>query len=413
MLKAAVSTLGTAIILSFAQPAIAAQKDEILKAIAAERLPLQRSASGQFSGAGWQRIVDDAAGAQFMMVGEQHGSGSIAEFETALHRALADRGYTHSAYEIGPFTARFTEQRIRSGRGKIQAYIASPGNAFTIPFLFFAEESALAEQMVARSPDRSAALWGLDQEFIGGGPIHAELLRGYAQTAAQKAAVEAFSKAVADDPMHSGKLDDAALAPLRSAFARNPQAMELIEALAASAAIYRPFVVKGGGDIYPANLAREDMMKRIFMADYTAAERRTKAPPKVFFKFGANHAMRGLGGTDVPALGNFIADFATSRGTGMVNLFVECDGGEAMNPQTNKPAPCEPYFETDSLLRQAVASGPELQVYDLRPLRSKVERWKELDPATRKVILAFDYYVTIRNGRAATPLGTPPANLSK
>ena len=115
--------------------------------------------------------LDDADTAQFTMVGEQHGSGSIAEFETALHKALAARGYTHSALEIGPFSTRYVEQLIRSGPGKLQDYVKAPGNGFAIPFLFFGEEAAMAEQMVAQSPDRKAALWGLDQEFIGGAPV--------------------------------------------------------------------------------------------------------------------------------------------------------------------------------------------------------------------------------------------------
>ena len=154
-------------------------------------------------------------------------------------------------------------------------------------------------------------------------------------------------------------------------------------------------------------------MKRNFLAAFSEAEKRRKNPPKVFLKFGANHAMRGFSDTEVPALGNFIAEWGTARNLRLVNLFVECDGGEAMNPQTNQPAPCEPYFAEDSLLRRAVRTGPPLQIFDLRPLRAQISRWKDVDPATRKVILAFDYYVTIRDGRAATPVGTPPGALEK
>ena len=43
----------------------------------------------------------------------------------------------------------------------------------------------MAEQMVAQSPDRKAALWGLDQEFVGGAPLHAELLQAHARTAVE------------------------------------------------------------------------------------------------------------------------------------------------------------------------------------------------------------------------------------
>lgn len=402
-----------AIALAAAAPPPSPSVDQITAAIAAERLPLERETAGGFTGAGWQRLVDDAATAQFMMVGEQHGSGSIAEFEAQLHKALAARGYTHSALEVGPYSTDFAERLIRGGPGRLQAYIAAPGHGFTLPFLFFGEEAAMAEQMVRLSPDRRHPLWGLDQEFIGGGPLHADLLEAYAKSAEQKSAVAVFRSAASNNPMHSGVVSEAELAPLRSAFAANPDALEVIKALAASAAIYRPFVVKGGGDIYSANLARETMMKRNFLAAFEAAEKRGKRPPKVFLKFGGNHAMRGFSDTNVPALGNFIAEWGNARNLRLVNLFVECDGGQALNPQTNAPAPCEPYFAEDSLLRRAVQSGPPLQIYDLRPLRAQLSKWKNADASTKKVILAFDYYVTIRDGRAATPVGTPPGVLGK
>ena len=390
--------------------AVARGPAEIVTAIAAQRLPLSQAGAGAYAGQGWNTLVEDAAGAQFTMFGEQHGSGSIADFAAALHKALASRGYTHSALEVGPFSTRYAEQLVRSGPGKLHAFIARPGNGFALPFLFFREEADMAEQMVAMSPDRTAALWGLDQEFVGGAPVHADLLQERARTAAQREVVTAFRTAAAANPMFAGTMGEPELAPLRLAFAMDPQALELIAALAASSAIYRPFVVRGGGDVHAANTSRETLMKRNFIAAFGDAERRLKSPPKVFLKFGANHAMRGHGGTDVPALGNFLAEWGTASGMRMVNLFVDCDGGEALNPRTNKPAPCEPYFGPDSALREATAAGPALQMYDLRPLRSRLAKWKTIDPASRKVILAFDYYVAIRGGRAAAPVGSPPAS---
>ena len=119
--------------------------------------------------------------------------------------------------------------------------------------------------------------------------------------------------------------------------------------------------------------------------------------------------MRGHSGTNVPALGNFLAEWGTARGMRLVNLFIECDGGEAMNPQSGKPEPCEPYFDKDAVIRKVVEAGPPLQLYDLRPLRSRLSKWKDVDEASRQLILAFDYYVTIRGGRAAQALAAPPA----
>lgn len=390
-------------------PAPAAQSATVAAAIAAQRLPLERAVDGVYSGAGWRRLVEDAATADFTMVGEQHGSGSIAVFETALHNTLASRGYTHSVVEVGPHSTAFAEKLVRRGPGSLGAYVAAPGHGFALPFLFFAEEARMAEQMVALSPDQQQALWGVDQEFIGAGPIHVDILTEHARTPAQRAAVSAFSAASVANPLFAGSVGDAELGPLRAAFAEDTDVLRLLDSIAASSEIYRPFLKNARSDIYAANLARETMMKRNFLAAFTSAEQRLRKTPKVFLKFGGNHAMRGLSDTNVPAFANFLAEWGGSRGLRMVNLFVDCDGGQAMNPQTNKPETCEPYFAEDSALRQAVKSGPALQIYDLRPLRAQLAQWKDLDVASRKVILAFDYYVTIRGGRAATPLGSPPS----
>jgi hypothetical protein len=399
-----------AVVASFASvPASANTPPEVQAEIAAQRLSLQQLSNGDFIGSGWDRLVADAAAAQFTMVGEQHGSGAIAGFEIALHRALASRGYTNSAYEVGPYSMRFAEGRVRQGRGKLAAFIARPGNGFTIPFLFFGEEAKLTEDMVTMSPDHEEPVWGLDQEFLGAGPIHVALLSQMARSARERTAVERLRTVIAADAMAAGKLTEDQIADLRSGFADNGEALRLIDALAESAAIYRPFLVKGGGDIYSANLARETMMKRLLVADYAASARRLGRPPKVFFKFGANHSSRGFSDTNVPALGNFVSEWATSMGKRMVNVFVECDGGEAMNPQTNTPEPCQSHFDKPAVMWKAVEAGPPLQIYDLRPLRSRLSTWSGVDEPTRKLILAYDYYVTIRGGRAATPLGTLPA----
>ena len=382
--------------------------DDIKAAIAAQRLPLERSASGMFTGAGWQQLIADAGTAQFMMVGEQHGSGSLALFETALHRALAAKGYTHSALEIGPATTRYVEELLRSGHGKLHRYIAAPGHGFAVPFLFFREEADLAQQMVDLSPDREEALWGLDQEFVGGGPVHSDLLERYARTPGQKAAASTFREHANKNAIYSGTLTEQQLAPLRSAFVGDREALALIDGLAASAAIYKPFVSHTADDIYGSNLARETMMKHNFVTAFTDAEQRGQRAPKVFLKFGASHAMRGHSATDVPSLANFIAEWGAARNMRLVNVFVECDGGQSLNPQTNKAEDCEPYFDTNSKLREVVKAGPAIQMYDLRPLRAKLAGWKQLDAPTRTVILAFDYYVTIRDGHAATPVGSPP-----
>lgn len=379
-----------------------AQQKSSGEAIAEQRLDISRGRDGEYSGPGWDRLVADAKAAQFVMIGEQHATADIAKFGVAFHRALAPYGYTHAALEVGPWSTDFAESLIRSGDGKLAAFIAQPGNSFTLPFLFFDEEIALAEQIVARSPDKSNALWGLDQEFIGAGPIVVELLGRHARSDAQRAALREFAAKASEDPMLIGKIGEEGLGSLGAAFSGNAEAKALIDDLRLSTAIYGPFV-RRSGPIYPANLRRENYMKSNFVRNFEDAERRLGAPPKVFMKFGGYHAMRGFSGTNVPAFGNFLAEWGHARSFGLLNMMVDCSGGEAMNPQTNEAGPCEPYFGSDSPLA-ALGRERSVTLVDLRPLRPQLNALKNLDPKTRETILAFDYYMAIRDVKAATPV---------
>ena len=375
--------------------------------IAEQQLAIAES-GGRYSGAGWDRLVADGAAAQFFMIGEQHATADIARFATALHAELAQRGYTHAAMEVGPWSTEFAERLVRSGDGRLADFIRRPGHAFAIPFLFFQEEIDLAERIVAASPDREHALWGVDQEFVGSGPIAAELLRGWAATDAQRAAAEAFAAQSAANPMFVGGLGPAELDPLAAAFAGHADAEALIEGLRLTAEIYAPFL-RRNSPIYPANLRRETYMKTNFLRHFADAERRLGTPPRVFLKFGGYHAMRGFSGTNVPGFANFLAEWGLSRGFGLVNMMIDCDGGQALNPQTNETGPCEPYFGRDTVIG-GMARDQRMTLIDLRPLRAQLPRMQDLDPLTRQTILAFDYYLVIKDVAAATPVATlPPA----
>jgi hypothetical protein len=377
--------------------------------IAEHVLPIAQE--GQlYSGSGWERLLAEADQAQFFMIGEQHATADIALFAAALHAQLARRGYTHAALEVGPWSTEYAERVIRSGQGRLGDYIRAPGHAFALPFLFFREELDLVEQIVAASPDREHALWGTDQEFIGSGPIVADLLAGLAASPAQTEAAAAFARASAANPMLVGNVGAAELDPLAAAFAGNAPAIELIDALRLTSEIYAPFLGRPGTG-YEANLRRENYMKRNFVRQFEEAERRLGAPPKVFLKFGGYHAMRGMSGTNVPGLGGFLEEWGLPRGFRFVNVMVDCAGGQALNPQTNQVGPCAPYFGPDTMIG-SMARPDRLTLIDLRALRPGLRRMRDLDELSRQTILAFDYYLVIRDVTAATPVATLPAPAS-
>ena len=369
-------------------------------------LAIEETAPGQFSGAGWDRLVTDGAASQFFMIGEQHGSGDIARFEAAVQRAMFKAGYTNVAYEIGPYSADYAEQLMRSGSGKLASYLRQPGNGFAFPFIFFGEELAMAEQAVAASPDKVDAIWGLDQEFAAASPVVIDLLQPLAKTPAEKAGLDAFAAKAKANPQMIAASPWTEFAGLEVAFANNGRGRELLAALKLSNEIYAPFTGRGGRG-YDANLARETYMKVNFAKRFAAAEKRTGHPPKVFLKFGGYHAQKGVTGTNVLGLGNFLYEWGQPRGFKLTNVMVECVGGESLNPMTNKPIPCAPYFAADSAIAK-LAKPNRYTLVDLRPLRPLLRRMTSLDQESRTLILSFDYYLAIKDVKAATPVAALP-----
>jgi len=361
--------------------------------------------TGRPGGAGWEKLRADAAAAQVFMIGEQHGTADIPALANAIHAALAPAGYRHAAIEVGPFSAGFAERTIRSGEGRLAAYLAAPDHALSIPFLFWKEETGLAEAIVARSGATRDAIWGLDQEFIFAGPVIADTLEAQATTAVQRDAVQQLRATIAVRRDLVGSFGEADAAPLRRAFAGNRDATAIIDALSLSAGIYAPYVT-GKGAFYPANLTRENYMKRNFLTAFAAAEAREGAPPKVFVKLGANHVVRGFNATNLPAFGNFIADWGFARDFDVVNVMIDCAGGKVSDPRSGDTAPCEPYIAAGSPLAPLVKERAATLI-DLKALRPQLGAMKALDTATREMILAFDYYLALRDVTAATPIAAP------
>lgn len=358
--------------------------------------------NGALSGPGAELLAREMAAAQFFLIGEQHATATIAEVSAALHRQAAGLGYGYSALEIGPHSAVEMERIARTGPGRIAAALRAPGMDFSIAFLFWAEEAALAEQMVRLSPLLSGAIWGLDQEFVGSLRLLMPRLEALARTPVQRQAVADLRTRSDAEQMALGQMPAEALAALSAAFGAGAGAA-LVADLVLSNRIYAPFTGRGGSG-FEANTLRETYMKRNFLDRFTAAERRDGRPPRVFLKFGANHMMRGFGTTNVPSLGNFIAEWGLSRGLGTVNVFIDCVGGQQNDPRSGENGPCDSrdLVPDDSPLRSQMASG-RMTLFDLRPLRARLGR-AEIDPLTRRLILAFDFYLAIRDPRPATPI---------
>ena len=197
---------------------------------------------------------------------------------------------------------------------------------------------------------------------------------------------------------------------LDSAFAgsKNKEAKEILSELRLSWQIYQRFFTGKG---YESNNLRGRLMKRNFMNYYNRA-REKNSLPKVLFKFGANHMIRGMNYTEVFDIGNFVSEMADANGSKSFNLLV--------HPVSGTQNRWVPFIPDESLKRKPVSpksSGfgdmsPFLKVadpeawtlVDLRPLRNSLHygKMKNLPKGFTEMVFGFDAVLLMPNVKAST-----------
>ena len=386
--------------LSAAEPTAAELQQKFQETIVSSRLVLDIN-DGRLSGPGAAFLKARAGASQFVFIGEEHGVATIADVVRAMLPDLSAAGYRHFAVEVDPYMAGKLEALLRAGgTDALAKFLAVDGQQFAVPFFNWSAEAALANAAV--KANAAPALWGLDQSFIGAAYVLLSDVAAQASTGEARALAAALAAKAKGNLEFLGKADLGELQKLRdllSAEADRPLA-QLLDDMILSARIYQPFVgVDGGLSVYGANLERENFMKRTFLARYRAA-----GGPKVFFKFGANHMMRGLSSTHVPSLGQFVSDVALTEGKAAFHLLILCGPGTKAGDLMGNAAAC------DIDLAKAV---PELSahldaklptLFDLGPWKDKPRRWAHLPEDLRAMIWAFDAVLVVPNGIPAKPL---------
>ncbi len=390
-------------------PAVADDGKPTLDELVAANTHSITFADGKLGGAGADWLRREGKRVHFFMLGEQHATADIAELSSALFRELNQTGYQRAAVEVGPWSTPVLEKLLRSPDGQaFRDYLAGEGRSLTFPFFFYQEEMDFGRAVVESSTLKRDALWGVDQEFIAAGPVVLELLAGWADTRETKAAVAAAQEQCKQDVMLLGSGDEAIWQALHEAFdgSGNADARRLLDEVDLSRRIYSPFVGRGG-NAFTGNEERERYMKTNFHEQLSRAMQGSGTPPKIFFKFGANHVMYGHSPTHVLTFGTFVRDLGLALGVETVNVHVDCMGGEIRDPRSGATSACSSYFvgETGELRDHVDPEG--ITLIDLRGLRPHAKLWRGWDERTRRLILGYDAYVVIPDPRAAG-LVVPP-----
>jgi hypothetical protein len=405
MIRFLLGAAAASVILS--APASAAASDPSIAAMALE--------DGVLTGPGAALLTGDLERAQFILVGEDHGFADPPEIALALAKASRKYGVVNHVVEEGPLIEEWAEANLKAG-GVDALGAALAGKPLALAFLSRREDAVLAEYFVKNAPRERDALWGVDQEFIGSSVVHLETLATLARNDVARKfvgdALEAEKQAVAAGNLGALFLSTATpatFAELRAAFAGARPALAIIDGLEASAAIYGSY---NAGKNFASNTDRIDLMRRQFLSAYGEAK---GAAPRALFKFGAIHVAKGTTFLNTFDLGSLTEGMAAANGLEALRVLIMPLAGTQLqispSPEgLTKTADFRSKYAAALLKAIGVdeASIPEdgYAVIALEPIRRRLEAdgLGALGAQERFFLLGYDYLVTTRGARAATPL---------
>ncbi len=369
---------------------------------------------GSLQGAGADELRSRLPGAQFILIGEDHGFADSPEIALALARDARPFGLVHHVMEVGPDTDALLTETLRNGDPQAVATLLK-GRPLAMPFASLAEDARLADYFVDQSGSGIDPLWGVDQEFVGAPLIALEtLVRRAPDEAAGTIAGDWLSRERA--AFAAGDLGNILLMTARrddfdallAAYSGSDDAVRIIKSLAQSAEIYRLY---NSGANYARNAARVALIRKQFLENYAAAG---EPAPRALFKMGASHLAKGTGPLNTFDLGALTEGLAAANGLDVLRiLFIPLEGQQTtINPSSPEVFETVSY-RSESLAALLSAAGipaasvpvEGYAVMPLGPLRLTLEQtgMSSLSAESRFMLLGYDYLVTTRGARAAPP----------
>lgn len=368
-------TVLAVVLLTLVGPARSAAQDStarLLDSIVTANSHMLRLDHGALSGDGATFLLNAAAQAQFLAIGEQHNAEEVPTLVAALFHALQGAGYDYLADEQDPVALQWVSTLTGAGvADSVAAYAHRYPHAFTF---MSDQELALLADIDRASTGKGNHLWGCDQSF---GATHALdrliplLPAGDARTTAVRLRDWAAAKERVRDLQHyhfmamEPKSDSLALLVRLVDAAPGSEADFLLQSLVVSDRVYRNY---REAHYYDNGLEREEYMKRRFLDEYRRALAADGHLPRVILKFGHWHVFRGEGPSNLQTLGDFASQFAIANDSRSfhVAIFPDNEPGGYGDLRT---------WPDHTPLRLAVAASPaRWTIVDLRPLRAAYGR---------------------------------------
>ena len=375
--------------------------ERLAKAAREQRIPLSYDGKA-FAGPGWDRIVEEGRASRFFLMGEEHGVAEVPALAGQLMTALKPAGYRHLGIEISPPIAMDMDRAALGGVAGLKRYGAEhpPGPAFYT----WRPEMEMLARVRALFPAGKPVLWGMDYEVLQDRRLIEQLEKTAPASArpalktlsdASKAAASRFAVSRNPGELFTFSGDPALVRAVIAAWPHpDPESGWVLETLEATLTINQHQVTER---YHQANQTRADFNRANFVRHWNAATAATEGKggraPKVMFRMGGNHMMRGRSTTECYDLGNMIAECAALRGEKSFHLLVGPGLGAkqaAFNPSTftSEAVPAETWSEegVEAIAGESFAEG--MTLIDLRPFRNWLPN--RADIRVSRIVHGFD-----------------------
>jgi len=368
----------------------------------------------RFAGPAWDFLVREGAAAHAFLLGEEHGIAENPKLAAQLFRALRPSGYEKVCVEISPPMAEDLARAARDGMDGMRAMFADATT--NVAFFGMREEAEWITDARGAAPGRGQAIWGLDYEVFADRRLIARLKAKRKPAAATHAldALEAASAAAwaqhaqTRNPqfIFSFSGDPALVRAVRAAWpGADEDAALILETIEETLEINRLFVT---GRNQESNQRRADFNKRN-LRRYL----RANAAPKVFYKFGANHMVRGLNHTWSFDIGSAVPEIVALTGGTSFHLLVLPGAGASIaqfdpTALTYRSAPVASQYQSGLTPITAAAFADSMTLLDMRPLRPLVtgNRAHQLEDDLVRVVHGFDAVLVMTGSTASANLIT-------
>jgi hypothetical protein len=369
---------------------------------------------GRMTGNGADVVRSALDNAQYVLIGEDHGTSQIPAFTSAVCAILGPRGFHTMAVEAGPMAAALVQRGI--GREDRREQIAASEKKYpdSIAFFNLQEELDMVTNCAQSARGQTFHLWGLDQEFMGStGMTMARILQTHPQKEASAVAQRMLDEnnAAVEKAAKSGNPGELLMmsAP-NEEFTRlnellqkegNGDAQRLMHGLIESRQIYKDNMAAPSD----SNRERALLMKQTFMQNYDLAGKGSQ--PKVLMKFGDWHLYKGFNPLQNNDIGNFVTELADGQGTKALHIIIlPVTGIRLRFAGISRPYAPETFNMLDDadykFMKPFVdgAGSEGWTVFDLRKLRGGAIS----NPSLQRLVLGYDLLVLIPAATASTQI---------